>query len=129
MSDLNTTAKSDATADVKNSTVSEPAKTNITGIPVQNESNSKEIGTNTNSTNLQPGNSRELTKEKTMSVKAQGLGDDLSKWGRYAWDQVSAAGRYITDHIDNYRRLVDFRVGGGGNSTNWQFSANLTVNR
>ncbi len=72
MFDLNTTAKSDAVVDVKNSTVSEPAKADITGNDyVQNTSNSKEIGTNTNSTNLQPGNSQELVNTKAKSIKAQ----------------------------------------------------------
>jgi Ser-tRNA(Ala) deacylase AlaX len=101
--DLNGAAKPEETG-VKNATISE-SNNGITDIaPVQSAGNSTEIGKEANSSDLQSGNSQELTIEEMNNIKGQGIGDEISKWGRYAWDQLSGAGRYITEHIENFTK-------------------------
>ena len=125
--DLNGAAKPEETVNVENSTISGPNK-DITGIaPVQSAGNSTEIGKEADSSDLQSGNSRELTNKGKMMVKAQGIGEEIGKWGRYAWDQISAAGRYITDNWEKYTKRVSGGVDANGNKSSWHVNANVTI--
>ena len=109
--DLNEATKPETTVNVENSTISELANDDVTDIvPVQSVDNSTEAGKEADLTDLQSGNSRELTIEEMKSIKGQGIGDEISKWGRYAWDQLSAAGRYITDNFGVYKKRGDVNL-------------------
>jgi len=106
--DLNVATKPDVTVNVENSTTAEPAKAEITDIAsVQNVGNSTKTKDETNLTNIQSENSQKLTNKGTKSIKAQDWGDEVKKWGRYAWDQLSATGRYIIEHIENFTKRAE----------------------
>jgi len=109
--DLNVAVKPDTVANVENSTTSEPVKVNTTSIvPVQNVSNSTEVGSGVNS--VKSGNSRELTVDEMKSIKGKGWVDDFQK--------------IANTFIDGAVRIIGALCPGGGGQQNSTHSINGT---
>jgi cytoskeletal protein RodZ len=77
--DLNAAAKPETTVNVENSTTSEPINSEVTDVThVQNVSTA--IGKEENSSDLQSGNSRELTIEEMKSIKGKDWINDAQRF-------------------------------------------------
>lgn len=113
--DLNGVAKPEETISVENTTISEPNK-DITDItPVQSVDNSTEIGKKANATDLEFGNSQELTNKGKMSVKTQGWIEDTKKF-------VDQVGKSFTDNVVvPIVRLLrpEITINASGNNSSW----------
>ncbi|MCE7698030.1 MAG: Ig-like domain-containing protein [Methanobacterium paludis] len=72
-----------------------------------------------------------LTKSQMQSLIGQGSGyidwSGVCSWGRYAWNQISAAGRYVTTHFETYTKLGTVSVSAKGNNSSWSVNVNGTV--